>query len=160
MLGLEPWSYLRDLLCLLPEWPVHRVLELAPAYWLQTALATTSRRSSRPTHFDASPSTAAERQRRDDGEAGSSTTRFAQRIRPLSAALPKKHLAHAKAMVPDAMMRNVNACEGMRCSSRWTRLMRFLDDPEIPLDNNRTEAGFIGWRKAAESTSGRGPSAE
>ncbi|MEQ8565218.1 MAG: IS66 family transposase [Deltaproteobacteria bacterium] len=37
MLGLEPWSYLRDLLCLLPEWPVHRVLELAPAYWEQTA---------------------------------------------------------------------------------------------------------------------------
>ena len=36
MLGIEPWSYLRDLLCLLPSWPVHRVLELAPAYWLQT----------------------------------------------------------------------------------------------------------------------------
>lgn len=30
---VEPWAYLRDLLCLLPSWPVHRVLELAPAYW-------------------------------------------------------------------------------------------------------------------------------
>ena len=27
---LEPWRYLRDLLCLLPTWPAHRVLELAP----------------------------------------------------------------------------------------------------------------------------------
>lgn len=29
-------------------------------------------------------------------------------------------------------------------AARWTRLTRFLDDPEIPLDNNRTEASFIG----------------
>ncbi len=29
-------------------------------------------------------------------------------------------------------------------ADRWTRLMRFLDDPLIPLDNNRTEASFIG----------------
>jgi hypothetical protein len=29
--------YLRDLLCLLPRWPVSRVLELAPAHWRQTA---------------------------------------------------------------------------------------------------------------------------
>lgn len=29
-------------------------------------------------------------------------------------------------------------------AARWTRLTRFLDDPLIPLDNNRTEAGFIG----------------
>jgi len=36
MLGIEPWAYLRDLLCLLPDWPVHRVLELAPAYWTET----------------------------------------------------------------------------------------------------------------------------
>jgi len=36
MLGVEPWSYLRDLLCLLPSWPVHRVLELAPVNWAQT----------------------------------------------------------------------------------------------------------------------------
>ena len=30
---LEPWAYLRDLFCLLPSWPAHRVLELAPANW-------------------------------------------------------------------------------------------------------------------------------
>lgn len=29
-------AYLRDVLCLLPKWPVHRVLELAPAYWATT----------------------------------------------------------------------------------------------------------------------------
>jgi transposase len=33
---LEPFGYLRDLLCLLPDWPVQRVLELAPAYWSKT----------------------------------------------------------------------------------------------------------------------------
>ena len=33
---LEPWAYLRDILCLLPAWPNRRVLELAPAYWKQT----------------------------------------------------------------------------------------------------------------------------
>jgi transposase len=33
---LEPWAYLRDLLCLLPGWPQRRVLELAPAHWAQT----------------------------------------------------------------------------------------------------------------------------
>jgi transposase len=37
MLGVEPWAYLRDLLCLLPDWPKHRVLELAPAYRQNTA---------------------------------------------------------------------------------------------------------------------------
>ncbi len=36
MLGLEPFAYLRDLLCLLPSWPRHRLLELAPAYWNDT----------------------------------------------------------------------------------------------------------------------------
>jgi transposase len=36
MHGIEPWGYLRDLFCLLPSWPNKRVLELAPAYWLQT----------------------------------------------------------------------------------------------------------------------------
>lgn len=36
MLGVEPWSYLRDLFCLLPRWPKHRVLELAPANWAET----------------------------------------------------------------------------------------------------------------------------
>jgi transposase len=34
--GIEPWSYLRDLFCLIPSWPLRRVLELAPASWRQT----------------------------------------------------------------------------------------------------------------------------
>jgi transposase len=33
MHGIEPWAYLRDLFCVLPSWPVTRVLELAPANW-------------------------------------------------------------------------------------------------------------------------------
>jgi transposase len=33
---IEPFGYIRDLLCLLPSWPRHRVLELAPAYWRST----------------------------------------------------------------------------------------------------------------------------
>jgi len=37
MVGVEPWSYLRDLLCLLPTWPQHRVLELAPVNWKATS---------------------------------------------------------------------------------------------------------------------------
>lgn len=36
MHGLEPYAYLRDLLCLLPSWPVNRVLELAPVNWRAT----------------------------------------------------------------------------------------------------------------------------
>jgi hypothetical protein len=36
MHGIEPWSYLRDLLCLLPMWPRSRILELAPARWNET----------------------------------------------------------------------------------------------------------------------------
>ncbi len=36
MHGLEPLGYPRDLLCLLPDWPVQRVLDLAPAYWRKT----------------------------------------------------------------------------------------------------------------------------
>jgi transposase len=36
MHGLEPWSYLRDLLCLLPGWSNKRLLELAPASWRHT----------------------------------------------------------------------------------------------------------------------------
>jgi transposase len=36
MHDLEPWAYLRDLLCLAPGWPVHRALDLAPAYWRRT----------------------------------------------------------------------------------------------------------------------------
>lgn len=34
--GIEPWAYLRDLLCLIPSWPDDRMLELAPAYWNET----------------------------------------------------------------------------------------------------------------------------
>lgn len=33
---IEPWAYLRDLFCLLPGWPVRRVLELAPFNWKKT----------------------------------------------------------------------------------------------------------------------------
>jgi transposase len=33
---IEPWAYLRDLFCLLPRWPMSRVLELAPARWKKT----------------------------------------------------------------------------------------------------------------------------
>jgi transposase len=36
MLGVEPWSYLRDVLCLLPSWPAQRVLDLAPVSWVRT----------------------------------------------------------------------------------------------------------------------------
>jgi len=36
MHGIEPWSYLRDLLCLIPTWPIHRLLELAPMNWKAT----------------------------------------------------------------------------------------------------------------------------
>jgi hypothetical protein len=36
MVNVEPWSYLRDLFCLLPRWPKHRVLELAPVNWAET----------------------------------------------------------------------------------------------------------------------------
>lgn len=33
---LEPLGYLRDLLCLLPEWPQTQLLELSPAQWVST----------------------------------------------------------------------------------------------------------------------------
>lgn len=33
---IEPWSYLRDVLILLPSWPRDRVLELSPKHWKQT----------------------------------------------------------------------------------------------------------------------------
>nr|WP_263429407.1 IS66 family transposase [Nannocystis pusilla] len=36
MHAIEPLSYLRDLLCLLPSWPRSRVLELAPVSWRET----------------------------------------------------------------------------------------------------------------------------
>jgi transposase len=37
MLDVEPWSYLRDMLCLIPSWPSHRLLELAPVNWPVTS---------------------------------------------------------------------------------------------------------------------------
>lgn len=37
MHGIEPYAYLRDLLCLLPSWPQTKVLELAPAAWKATS---------------------------------------------------------------------------------------------------------------------------
>jgi transposase len=33
---VEPLGYMRDLLCLLPRWPQHRVLDLAPLNWRET----------------------------------------------------------------------------------------------------------------------------
>jgi transposase len=36
MCGIEPWSYLRDLFCLLPNWPEHQLIDLAPLRWKQT----------------------------------------------------------------------------------------------------------------------------
>lgn len=33
---IEPLAYMRDLLCLLPSWPRHHILGLAPAYWTKT----------------------------------------------------------------------------------------------------------------------------
>jgi transposase len=33
---IEPLAYIRDLLCLLPRWPKHRLLELAPVNWRKT----------------------------------------------------------------------------------------------------------------------------
>ncbi len=33
---VEPWAYLRDILCLLPQWPEHRLVDLAPVAWHRT----------------------------------------------------------------------------------------------------------------------------
>jgi transposase len=33
MLNVEPWTYLRDVFCLVREWPAHRMLELSPLKW-------------------------------------------------------------------------------------------------------------------------------
>jgi transposase len=35
--SVEPLAYLRDVLCLLPSWPVSRVLDLAPVNWRETS---------------------------------------------------------------------------------------------------------------------------
>ena len=34
--GVEPWAYLRDVFCLLPDWPEHELLELSPLRWATT----------------------------------------------------------------------------------------------------------------------------
>ena len=36
MNDVEPEAYLRDVMCLLPDWPGSRILELAPCNWKQT----------------------------------------------------------------------------------------------------------------------------
>ena len=36
---VEPWSYLRDIFCLLPRWHEHRLLDLAPVAWKETRAA-------------------------------------------------------------------------------------------------------------------------
>lgn len=33
---VEPWAYLRDVFCLLPRWPEHDLLGLAPLHWANT----------------------------------------------------------------------------------------------------------------------------
>jgi hypothetical protein len=42
--GIEPWSYLRDLICLIPGLQQRRVLELAPASWRQTLACSDTQR--------------------------------------------------------------------------------------------------------------------
>jgi hypothetical protein len=44
---VEPWSYLRDLFCLIPTWPAHRMLELAPVNWTTTRALSEVQRNSR-----------------------------------------------------------------------------------------------------------------
>jgi transposase len=41
--GIEPWSYLRDVLILVPDWPRDRLLELSPKRWKQTLEKTDAR---------------------------------------------------------------------------------------------------------------------
>jgi len=36
MHNVEPWAYTRDILCLLPRWSEHRLLELSPVEWSKT----------------------------------------------------------------------------------------------------------------------------
>jgi len=48
---LEPWTYLRDLLCLLPSWPVSKVLDLAPVNWGETSQTDDVQRRLEENHF-------------------------------------------------------------------------------------------------------------
>lgn len=34
---VEPWTYLRDILCLIGDWPEHRMLDLSPLRWAATS---------------------------------------------------------------------------------------------------------------------------
>jgi hypothetical protein len=34
--AVEPWTYLRDIFCLLPQWSEHRLLDLPPVAWAKT----------------------------------------------------------------------------------------------------------------------------
>jgi hypothetical protein len=54
--NVEPWAYLRDLFCLLPSWPIRRVLELAPLNWKQTLRIATLSSVSTPTSSGGRPS--------------------------------------------------------------------------------------------------------
>lgn len=36
--NVEPWSYLRDIFCLIPSWPAHKLLDLAPLSWKETSV--------------------------------------------------------------------------------------------------------------------------
>ena len=53
MHDIEPWAYLRDLFCLLPSHPKHRVLELAPAYWSITVQRSNIQQRLAANHFRA-----------------------------------------------------------------------------------------------------------
>lgn len=37
MCGVEPWTYLRDVFCLMPDWPEHELLDIAPLHWAATS---------------------------------------------------------------------------------------------------------------------------
>ena len=47
---VEPWSYLRDVFCLLPGWREHELLDLAPLKWKRTV-----ERDDVRTRLDANP---------------------------------------------------------------------------------------------------------
>ena len=51
---IEPFGCIRDLFCLLPNWPRKRALELAPAYWEQTLEETDAQQRSTATSSDVS----------------------------------------------------------------------------------------------------------
>ena len=60
--GLDPESYLRDLFCVLPQWPSDRYLELAPKYWAATRARLSPEELARPLGHVTVPPPAAEQQ--------------------------------------------------------------------------------------------------